>query len=432
MKITVNGTTYTEIKSLSFSPETDVTGDSVAINQFVAEIKTEDDIEIGQYAYLYDDLNNLWAKYWVIYAEHTNDYVVKLHAQSILKLLERNMLDPVMYSSEPIANILNLIFEGRGANVYALDSSFASLTVTGFCPQQSAKTRLQWLCFSINAYIKSFFGDQIEIIPVNSQSSTLIPMNKTYWKPKITYNDYVTKVNVKGYTFTVGTPTSTDKWVTDGTNHYIVTERNFSISNPNVPESAPVHEITVDGIMLVNEANVSSILSYLSTYYFKRMEVDISVINNAEYLPGERVIFCIDENTMGEGYINSCSFQFGLQAKAKMHVTPVDIKDCAALVIMYMYGDLQIGNARYLFPIDYGYSVDNPYIDILLERNRYIFRPNNASASGTMTAAGITREEEYTIALDFQMLSTGRNLRVINVDDCALDVSNGVRTLVIE
>lgn len=420
MKVTINSTTYSDIKSLSFAPETDVTGDSVPINEFSVDIKTEDDITIGQYAYLYDDLDSLWAKYWIVYAEHIDKYTIRVHGQSILKLLERDILPAVMYSSEPIADILSTIFETVGSGAYQLDNSYTSLTINGFCPEQSAKTRLQWLCFVINAYTKSFFGDKVEIVPINTQSVALIPMNKTFWKPKITYKDYVTAVNVMGYSFTIGDPASTDKWVTDGTNTYIVTEQNFRLANPDVPASAPVNEIYIDGIMLVNSSNVSGILSYLSTYYFKRQEVDISVINNADYLPGERVLFYTDEDSMGEGYINSCDFTFGLQAKSKMHITPVDIKDCAILTLLYKYGSMQIGNARYAFPIDYSYSVENPYIDVLLGYNRYIFRPNTDSATGTMVAAGVTDEEDYSVALDFQTLQSGRFLRILAVDDLAM------------
>ena len=59
MKIVINSTNYTEIKDLKFAPETDVTGIEAVINEFSAEIITDDDIDVGVNAYLYDDLNNL-------------------------------------------------------------------------------------------------------------------------------------------------------------------------------------------------------------------------------------------------------------------------------------------------------------------------------------------------------------------------------------
>jgi hypothetical protein len=68
MYIVIGTTTYTEISDLTFAPETDVTGSSVPVNELWASIRTDDAIEIGERVSLYDDLDQLWCKYWVTYA----------------------------------------------------------------------------------------------------------------------------------------------------------------------------------------------------------------------------------------------------------------------------------------------------------------------------------------------------------------------------
>ena len=88
MKIIINSTTYSGLKNLSYSPETDVFGNSLPINEFRADIITTDDIAMSQWAELRDDLNALWAKYWIVYAERIDRQTVRIQAQSALRLLE--------------------------------------------------------------------------------------------------------------------------------------------------------------------------------------------------------------------------------------------------------------------------------------------------------------------------------------------------------
>lgn len=427
MKITVGGETYSALKLLSFAPQTDMTGSTVAINEFEVDIMTADDISIGQYAYLYDDLDNLWAKYWVVYAEHVDKYTTHVKAQSTLALLERLNLSPVMYNGYSVQSAIADIFFALGADSYVLDSSFDSLTLTGFCPEQDAKTRLQWICFTICAYVKSYFGDKIEILPADSQSETLIPIDKTFWKPVVTYKEYVTALNIKGYSFTQGTPSATDQWVTDGTNYYIMTERTFTLTNPDAPAAAPAQEITVDGITLINSSNVSGVLSYLSSYYFKRQEAQVDVVNNAEYLPGQRVIAYTDEEALAVGFINSAEFTFGVQARSRLSITPIDVKEAARITLLYMYGNLQIGSETYYLPVGYSYSIELPYIDIKVSEHRYIFRPTIQSVSGTVPDGGDTVEVEYAVALDFYPADGGRILYIESVDDIEQDQSETER-----
>ena len=69
MKCVIGGNTYTAVDSLGFSPQADLTGNSLPINKFEVRLFTNDVISYGQFAELRDDLDNLWARYWISYAE---------------------------------------------------------------------------------------------------------------------------------------------------------------------------------------------------------------------------------------------------------------------------------------------------------------------------------------------------------------------------
>jgi hypothetical protein len=303
---------------------------------------------------------------------------------------------------------------------YTLDSSFSGMTLNGFVPTQESRARLQWICFAIGAYVKTFFNETIEILPIDS-TTTLIPMNKTFWKPSVTFNDYVTGIMAKTYSFTPGTPANTDKWVEDSLgNFYIVSEQTVTLTNPDVPSAAPQNTVNIEEMYLLNSDNVSAVLSHLSDLYFKRTEVDIDVIDNAEYMPGDKVIVYADDDTIMDGFVEKCNFQFGLQARASMHMVPTEGVTGAILLIKYQYTTMNLGEAMYFFPVGYEYSVSNPYFDLLMGAHRYIYRPENESATGTITGDGVTDVENYEIALDY----INNILHIYSVDE--LEEEDGV------
>jgi len=426
MKIIIGGATYTRLKALSFPPSADLVGQSVPIDAFSVDIITKDDVSIGQMAELWDDLDRLWARYWIVSADRLNSETLQVKAESLLTLLDRQKLNAVMYDAEPVADALVDCFANTGAALgvyeYELDSRFFTATITGFCPEQTARARLLWIVFAIGGYVLSSFHEKIRILPIDS-AETLIPMDKTYWRPQVTNSDYVTAVKAKYYTFSEGAPQTTDKWVqdADGTT-YIVTESEMSLSNPAVPLEAPENIISIDGVYLLNSENVSDVLSHLSTLYFKRMSVEMDVIDNAEFLPGDRVLAYTGQDSMIAGYIESADFAFGHQAKARLKLIGAESVEAANLTVVYLRGGDQLDRAEYLFPLGYVYTLPNPYFDQVWDAHRYVFRPTTEAVSGTMAASGNAETVQYTEALDLT-LST-RELEIISVDE--LSVEDGV------
>jgi hypothetical protein len=206
----------------------------------------------------------------------------------------------------------------------------------------------------------------------------------------------------------------TDTYVEDSNgNYYIVSAQKVTLTNPDVPSAAPEKTITVDGLYLINNDNVSDILTHLSDLYFKRTEVDLDVINNAEYQPGEKVIVYADEDKLMTGFIESCSFTFGTQARASVHMVPTEGKEAAPLTITYVYQTMQLGKEVYLFPVGYTYTITNPYIDLTLSQYRYVYRPLNESATGTIVEGENADTEEYDIALEYH----NGILRIVSVDE---------------
>ena len=409
MYANINNKTYTKLRDLSFSPQADITGAEVVINQLVVTIKTDDEIAIGQEVSLFDDRDQIWAKYWITDSDKYDEFSWKIIAQSYVLLLDRRKMPAKMYSGMSAASA---IAEIMGSVSYRVDSSVTG-TITGFAPEQSARERLQWVCFCLGAYVKTFFNDRIEILDVG-EDLTVIPLKKTFWKPSVSYDDYVSAIKLKLYSYRQGTPETTDQYVTpDGQTYYIETTQDITIRNPNVPASVPENVIEFNDVKLVNSTNASEIASRLSTYYFMRMEVDAEVVNNAEFKPAERYAVYLNEETLVEGYMKTADFSFGTQAKSKIKLAQSRAIDAVRTVINYLWGDVLILAQTYFLPKRYGFTIQTQYLEKYMNDHRYVFYPLTDEASGDTGDEGTTVNIQNLPALDFYE----RHLMLYNVDE---------------
>lgn len=428
-RLDINSTSYTSIKAINFAPESDITGSSVPINRFTVEIVTAAALEgaVGANALLYDRTGKLWGKYWIIDVEKVDANLVRVEAQSVLMLLDRITLPAVMYNGASAANVIDGIFSGvsaiYGGAVYSLDSSFEQETLTGYCPEQTARERLQWVCFVMGAYLKTFFSQLAEILPV-SDDAEIIPESKTFWKPSVSYGDHVTAVTATSYSYVQGTPQATDEWVEVGGAYYIQSTQKTSLTNPDAPVTANTNDIEIDGCTLINASNVASILSRLSTYYFNRMEVSADVINNGEYEPGKKYVVCTGDRLI-TGFARTCSFKFGHQARATLKLMQSEPTESGNLIIEYSYGSRVVGSKAYMLPSGYVYSIENPHIDSSMDSHRYIFYPENEYATGTVGNDETVDVQPVHVAIDYHK----RKAAIISVDELEYDDSSNVLRL---
>jgi hypothetical protein len=306
------------------------------------------------------------------------------------------------------------------APVYAIDDELVEkwetehTGITGYAPEQTARERLQWILFITGAYIKSFFNEIVEIKKI-PEATIPIPNNKVFWRPSIKYSDYVTAVIVTAYTYTPTSsdPRTTDKWVQDEYGHvYIQSEHEVKLTNPDVPVTAPPKEIKVNDLTLINNTNVSEIASRMALYYFKRVEMDASVIDCGEYLPGDKCIIASVGDAIVTGFINSASFVFGHKQGAKLHLTQSDVSLAVKLIIIYTDHGEEVQRAEYYLPAGYNFSIENPYPKIK-DGNRFtVYFPINDYAEGIMGETETVIYEPVHIALQ----KVKKRLYIFDVD----------------
>lgn len=413
-------TDHGAIDHLIFAPSADLAGLSVPVNEFQADVHTEDDIEIGAYAELYDDRENLWAAYWVIESRRVAPGVLRLRAQSDVALLQRVVLPAVYCDGWPVTRLLDQILGESVSVPYALDPSLSGATITGFCPEQTARERLLWVCFVIGGCVRGCFNRALEIGPVDAAAKR-VPPEDTYWKPRVTQGDWVTALRARAYTFTQRDPLPGERYVVSATGVcYVSQETEIVLENQDAPAAAPENVIRIDGVTLVNPDNVSAILSRVARWAFKRTRVTLEAVDNGDFLPGDRVSACTGAGEMVTGYIDRAEFEFGQQARARLHLTGVERLPSGTLQILFFQDDSQVGRADYTFPAGYAYAIDNPWLDLTRGPVRQVLRPLNARAEGVIREGLNTSAQPCAAALSLQ----DNELTILSVD--GVDENGGI------
>lgn len=417
--------TYTTVRNISFAPAVDLTCDSLPIDELTVDVETTDTITSGQRVELYDALDGLWARFWLYKVEKIGSGLLRLYARSDVALLDDVTLEATMYSAASAADVFAdtlIMSAGHGTGIvgqldYDLDPAIASMTVTGYCPEQTARERLQWLCMALGAVVKGSFVERLTIEPLDA-TATIVPLEDTYARPGVTLSEIVTEVRVTSYTLTPGTPTTTEQYVTDGNGDtYIVTSQKLQLVNPAATPEDPDNVVEIDGMYLINSTNASAILSRLADRHFKRTQISLDCVNNRAYKPGDRVTVYTDRHTMAAGYIEQTSFAFGTQAKASLALAAVEDVETAALTISYTWQGMTLAIETHTLPVGYAYSVTTRYLDQRINGHRYIFRPTVAEVTGTLTSEGAAATVPCEVALD---LYKG-TLHIISVDSATLD-----------
>ena len=425
---TSEGGEYHQVSNLNFAPQTDLTGNSLPINQYTVDVMTADDIPVEAITHtLYDDRGLLWADWPITKVQRIAPNCVRVTASSWLHKLDGRQLDAVMYEDEPASNAIEACF-GTGSRDYSVNAAIAAKTVTGFAPAQTARERLTWLCFVLGAFVVDTFRDDARITGIDS-STTLIPLERTYRRPKVDADKWVTGLKITSYSFREGTQ---EEWETDDNSYmfptpWIATPQTVTLANSYAPEGALANVIEIDSIYLINPSNVSEIAARLAQYWFNPTTVRADVVNNRLYRPGDLVQVYTGLDSMVSGYIQQESFAFGKQSMSKIKLVGALDIPTAKLTVNYHYDGKRIQKEEYMLPVGLTFTIDTLYIDQTKNGRRRIYRPTTDTVTGTMVAGGVTENVTCEIALEYK----DEELYVYSVDSATKRESGGKYTGVI-
>lgn len=400
MYILCNGTRYRELKSLTFAPQVDILGNELVVNEFKAEIITDDDITIGKYAKLCGKSGRVWAYYRITEAQRLSQHSVTIKAQSDVLILDRKALPAMMCNNTSAKTIINECFTTFGLTCDIADD-LADVNLNGYLPEQTARQRLQWVCFVMGAYVQSFFNTKCTIKKIDD-TITNITTDKTFYRPKLSYKDYVTSVTATAYSYTAGTPGNTDEWVKVGNTTYIQTSQKASLNNSDAPLDAPANVVDLSGITIVNEDNVSGVLSRLADEYFNREQLSAEILNEGEVQPADMIRVFDGVKSLITGYVKSASFTFGNSSKSAVVLTQTVISDAVQVTLSYRYDGIEIDRETFNFPPNTDYTLQNSYVDVTAAGQRRVYLPLKKETKGNTGGGDTVKRVNCDIALEYQ------------------------------
>ena len=411
------------VKNLSFSPQVDMTGNSMPVNEYTCDVITTDEIPVACIGHrLRDELDQSWAEWPLRKVIRVAANCWRVTASSWLKALEYTELEPRMYEAVTASAAIAECF-GEYNNDYTISPSIQFKTVSGFAPAQNARERLTWLLFVLGAFPVDVFRGDVYIRAVDD-TEALVPPGRTFMRPSLDTGDTVTAIRLTAYTFREGTE---EEWQSDDNSFqfptpWIATPQVFELTNPDADEDAPENPVVFDSLYLINPDNVSEIAQRLAKYWFNPVEASVACVNNAQYRPGDLVLAYTDIDRMISGYVQQATFAFGKQARSTLKLIGVTKITSAKLTVRYTYQNGIIGKAVYYLPVGYTYSIDNPYIDLTVEGARRVYRPQESAVTGTMAEGDNTATAAYDIALEYH----GKRLTVYSVDSITKQDDTGV------
>lgn len=366
----IGGTLYTDVKSITCAPEYDPTCASLPICQFEAEFNTSVPASsfMGATASIVPDYNGngtydssvdlIVGGYNIEEVKQVSDEVVYILARSWLSWLDKRVL-PAELFSENLDVFLCRLFRDQpvndGAPIWGDDETHPPIyydisinyqVVSGYCPEQTARERLQWLCQARMLYVVQWDNTSYEYLyvarvpdhPDVSKRYTRILPEYTYSKPVIRKVTSVNAVTIASYSDFTTTFHDDAGWES------VVTGYEYELAEDGV---IPIEQrlcfqkhthrtyntvsgdesVVIEGNTLL-ENPIAAELNAMPAPFFRGYEVELECLqlwpigHSVEYfLPGSMVEFYTDPKTMYKGIVKSASFTFGLLAKAKLVIS---------------------------------------------------------------------------------------------------------------
>lgn len=366
----IGGTLYTDIKSISCTPEYDPTCATLPICEFEAEFKTTAPASsfLDGSASIVTDFNGNNVKdssdmpivggYNIEEVKQISADLVYIRARSWLSWLDKRVLAGEKFTSVNVQTFLYRLFRDTpvndGAPVWIDDETdppiriyynYRSRNVNGYCPEQTARERLQWLCqaWMMRATQWDNTSDAFMYIEPTVDHPDAVHLYRrilpkyTYSKPTVRHANPVGSVVINACSDFTWTVHEEDGWSSVVTGYdYELTEDGVIPIEIKLYFREYAHQtdstitgdaVSVKGNTLLLESN-TDVLNAMPSTFLRGYEVELECLQLYAYgsswqcfFPGTLVEFYTDPQTMYKGVVKSASFTFGILAKAKLVIS---------------------------------------------------------------------------------------------------------------
>lgn len=449
--VIIDDAKYSDIKSVSFIPETDPTLGTLPICEFTAEIKTSTPAETfkKKISYLYENRianDNLLAGYYIVYeSKQVSSKVVRIVAKSVLQYLEGRTMPAKVYENCTGVEFLDDLFRGAaeeedepadwlfGVGVIPADYvGWSGYYVGGPFPAQTARERLQMYCQQVGLCVgqwgeNSRYGLWLENYRLTPYypAELILPEN-VYYKPKYSMISKVGKVIVDDhpvytweyheqengwsrYTIMEGWADPDSGLELDGEYIYYTTEQaTYTYDGPD----DDCNEIVMisDNLFMRDSAYNPQ----LKSAYFLHYEVEMDVLCERKrgdkgtlpsgavdeyFYPSQKVYFRLGTekgDSCREGIVKSVEYIFGTMTRVKLRIL-TDMQEVSTYVInvVHQYYGLdnnlhEIARTKYYIPYGTWLSITVPLEETAFDGDRIVRLRRRNNYPGYINVLGPT------------------------------------------
>lgn len=429
MYIKIVDTVYTELLDLEFSPQVNLICETFPTNSFSVKLRMPDfasRLLVGQPIKLYDENNVVYALFYITSARLISDEIVDIEAKDICHFLDSVTMPAVFYDgSKDFGDVIEDIEDFVNARVWPHLSIHKEYlgelpAVNGFAPEQTAKERIQYVCFAYGYYPVTVFINEpntsynitIGKCPLSLYDEidpTYIMEQDIKWKPERSDRQFYTTVRLGWYQLWEIFEAQLDagSYVTDGTRYWLPLL--FTIDwHPSGSNAHPENVLEATSNMLITEDQKQIALLNFSLYYANGgLIYDVEFLTGDgvyQALPGEYISFYTGRGReIVYGVVEETDFIFGERISVKAKVRMLGSIAAHKLTVSHESAGKQLGTDEYFLPAGVEYTIGYPNRERVLYPHREIYRPQYpASAIGTMPASDTTVTIEYDHVLDIE------------------------------
>lgn len=431
-----------EISDIHLSTGTMIGAEELPVGELTFVLRTDEDIVPANYWVQFTYYGGSGVFYQVVSIKRRDAEFYDVTAQSALRMLDNIILPAKYYNNTAVTTVLGdlhtAVSQSVGINTVWVTRSIpvTVLPIWGYFPEQTARERLQWICFVARLRIITI-GITYPLLIDGIPSQALATNTKVYQKPQIYQRPSVVandakKVSIEVYYFD---PVSTsnigtvDDWV-EADNTYYLKNALF-----NTPVQTGDNNINITDIYIVNENNIlHGFPAYVRPLYEgERYTATLSVkLNNiGDLVEGDHITFGVAhgfESTAGSmlyaGNIGSMDLTFGFSGvKADIIVPFAETVDAYFLTLFYQENNTILDQDRMAFHSGAQYSVALPQAFDKLSGNvvKVYCDHDNETASGTITL-DTDLIFQYTEVLEFDV--NVKSLLILDTDGAT--ISSGV------
>ncbi len=419
MYVRIDQVKYYEIKNIKFCPEVDMTGSTCPICELTVDVRSTTDFDLYTWISLWDNDDRLWCNYLIKDQERLSPDFIRVTGASQLCLVEFSKVMGALYLASDGATTTDIAVGYFPGLYYTLDSTLANLSIIGYGGPGNLRDNIHKFLFGMGAYLRQSFSDTLDILP-RSDSMKLVPFKRTFATPSYEEGDYYKQIRmwICGYNLIEGEPTATQEYIEYGGHYYEKTGAYTYLNNPNPIYGGGNNVLDSETFFLVNSDYMLP-MNTLALYFYGTARLDC--LNEREFLPGERVCFYLDKQTLMCGWIQKADFKFGHSVRSTLYLIGCEtVPVSGEYTVVYIDSesdDELYRESELYFPRGWTYVfTPKPVIDVFRSDTlRFIARPTISTLTGTFSASDTTLTVPCLVDLEY--ITDYGYLTTLGVDD---------------